>query len=156
MIWTTKAGLRAHVTLYMGHWNGYVEVPKDSILFGLDYYKPIPELECLANEETQVGKKGNLLAFTAAVNALPGKAIRSSPDLAFDVHGGLTYSGHGPRSIEDKPGWWFGFDTGHYGDTPENCPKEYVISECERLAEQIQAFLSNNQNKEKNEHETKP
>ena len=152
MIWTTKSGLRAHVTLCMGHWNGYVEVPKDSILFGLDYNKPIRELEYLANGETTLGKKGCILMFTCTVNALEGQEIRSSPDIAFDVHGGLTYAG-GMPGLKDDPSWWFGFDTGHHGDTPENCPKEYVISECERLAEQLQAFLSK-QTKENNEDQT--
>ena len=152
MIWTTKAGLRAHVTLYMGHWNGYVEVPKDSILFGLDYNKPIRELEYLANGETTVGKKGGLLMFTCTVDALEGQEIRSSPDVAFDVHGGLTYSG-GMPGVKDDPSWWFGFDTAHSGDTLDNCPKEYVIEECERLAEQFQAFLSK-QTKENNEDQT--
>jgi len=147
MIWTTKSGLRAHVTNYMGHWNGYVEVPKDSILFRLEYHKPIREVEYLANGETPLGKKGILLMFTCTVDALEGQTIRSSPDVAFDVHGGLTYSG-GMPGIKDDPSWWFGFDTAHSGDTPENCPKEYVIEECERLAEQIQAFLEK-RNKEK-------
>jgi len=154
MIWTTKSGLRAHVIKYMGHWNGCVEVPKDSILFGLNYHEPIRELEYLANGKTPLGKKGSIIAFTCTVGTLEGQEIRSSPDVAFDVHGGLTYAG-GMPGLKDDPSWWFGFDTGHHGDTPENCPKEYVIEECERLAEQIQAFLEKqNKPKENNENQT--
>ena len=90
--------------------------------------------------------------FTCTVDALEGQEIRSSPDVAFDVHGGLTYSG-GMPGVKDDPSWWFGFDTAHSGDTLDNCPKEYVIEECERLAEQFQAFLSK-QTKENNEDQT--
>jgi hypothetical protein len=59
-----------------------------------------------------------------------------------DVHGGLTYSDEG------EDGWVIGFDCAHAGDL---CPafqyfdgiyrtKEYVISECEKLAEDVSKF----------------
>ena len=59
-----------------------------------------------------------------------------------DVHGGLTYSDRG------EGGWVIGFDCAHDGDL---CPafqyfdgiyrtKEYVISECEKLAEDVSKF----------------
>jgi hypothetical protein len=58
------------------------------------------------------------------------------------VHGGLTYSDEG------ESGWVIGFDCAHAGDL---CPafeyfdgvyrtKDYVISECEKLAESISQF----------------
>ena len=58
------------------------------------------------------------------------------------VHGGLTYSDEGDG------GWVIGFDCAHAGDL---CPafeyfdgvyrtKDYVISECEKLAESISQF----------------
>lgn len=44
-----------------------------------------------------------------------------------NIHGGLTYS--------QKEGefWVIGFDTCHYGDTPENWPKHKVYKEAVKL-----------------------
>ena len=68
-----------------------------------------------------------------------------------EVHGGLTFS----ESITTDgwpqkftPGWWIGFDCGHYGDAPFGPSRmephpggvvrtpEYAISECHCLVEQ--------------------
>lgn len=68
------------------------------------------------------------------------------------VHGGLTYAGKAHWSkIDDN--WYFGFDCCHLLDVCETtfmftdlynesndvkyCTKEYVVTECERLAEQL-------------------
>jgi hypothetical protein len=58
------------------------------------------------------------------------------------VHGGLTYSDEGEN------GWVIGFDCAHAGDLCPAFPyydgvyrtKEFVISECEKLAEAISKF----------------
>jgi len=58
------------------------------------------------------------------------------------VHGGLTYSD------ESEGGWVIGFDCAHAGDLCPAFPhfdgiyrtKEYVISECEKLAEEVSKF----------------
>lgn len=60
-----------------------------------------------------------------------------------EVHGGLTFSERfcffkrtTPELLDSKiPDnyWVFGFDTMHYGDTLEGCPREYCISEVNRL-----------------------
>jgi hypothetical protein len=58
------------------------------------------------------------------------------------VHGGLTYSDEG------EGGWVIGFDCAHAGDLCPAFPyydgvyrtKEFVISECEKLAEAISKF----------------
>ena len=89
---------------------GYVELTSDNKLFGLDY-----------------------------------DSIYSKVNIS--VHGGLTYSD------EDHGKWVIGFDCAHSGDL---CPsflqygrisdgdiyrtKEFVISECESLAESISEF----------------
>lgn len=61
-----------------------------------------------------------------------------------DVHGGVTFSGHGsegyPASGTD---WWFGFDCAHFGDATSYSRRgvfrslEFVEAECESLASQI-------------------
>jgi hypothetical protein len=58
------------------------------------------------------------------------------------VHGGLTYSDEG------EDGWVIGFDCAHAGDLCPAFPyydgiyrtKEFVISECEKLAEEVSKF----------------
>jgi hypothetical protein len=62
--------------------------------------------------------------------------------MLISVHGGLTYSDEG------EDGWVIGFDCAHAGDL---CPafayidgiyrtKEFVISECHKLAEEVSKF----------------
>ena len=58
------------------------------------------------------------------------------------IHGGLTYSD------EHEGGWLIGFDCAHAGDLCPAFPnfdgiyrtKEFVISECEKLAEEVSKF----------------
>lgn len=52
------------------------------------------------------------------------------------VHGGITFSG--PSRL-DGTGWWIGWDTMHYGDTPDRWTLDAVIAETNRLAEQVAA-----------------
>lgn len=70
------------------------------------------------------------------------------PDALIDVHGGLTYAGHGVRGCEMNEGrWWFGFDTAHAGDFvpglgthwPEDEVRDfaYVRQHVESLARQL-------------------
>lgn len=62
--------------------------------------------------------------------------------LNVQVHGGLTYSD------EVEGGWAIGFDCAHAGDLCPAFPhfdgvyrtKEFVISECEKLAEEVSKF----------------
>lgn len=63
-----------------------------------------------------------------------------------DVNGGLTFSSSAsdltnweiPTGCESY--WIVGFDTAHYGDTPDVWPKEAVEKEAERLAKQFEAI----------------
>lgn len=143
--WTTKAGLRAIVLElstpppYGMRWTtGYVEVPKGHVMHGVGYSQQIEPLIEAIKGEVPVGSKGILLAVTAGVGALPNQTLRASPDVVFDVHGGLTYAGAGGKyPAEGGDGWWFGFDTNHYQDGPFEQSESYTAAECERLAEQI-------------------
>lgn len=77
-------------------------------------------------------------------------------DLYLSVHGGLTYSDYfssklfldwiGNRNYDGDIDvdnykkfdnyWMIGFDTGHFGDDSENCSKEFVLEEANKLLEQ--------------------
>lgn len=154
--WTTKAGLRAIVLVCKSgerrtHRCGYVQVPEGHPLHGIEYGAPMTAIPKEAAENAKLGKKGALLAFTAGVNALDGETIRRSPDVVFDCHGGLTYSGG--DGYPAAGGWWFGFDCHHSGDGDiEPDPRwsdrggivrelDYVIDECESLAAQMVAMF---------------
>lgn len=155
--WTTKAGLRAIVVVGKSgerrtHRCGYVQVPEGHPLHGVGYSDPMTAIPKEVVDNAKIGKKGALLALTAGVNALEGENIRRSPDVVFDCHGGLTYSGGDGYPAEE--GWWFGFDCHHAGDGEiEPDPRwsawrdgvvrelDYVSDECESLASQIVAMF---------------
>jgi len=163
--WTTEAGLRAVVLVVLredpggterrSYRCGYVAVPKGHPLFGVAYNE---QADCITREmvdSAPVGKKSSVLVFTCTCHSDGDDLIRRSPDLALDVHGGLTYSsatkGDYPAPAEDV--WWFGFDCHHCDDAEiEPGPHsfsmeaqtvrslEYVADECESLAAQLQAI----------------
>lgn len=156
--WITRAGLRAVVVVLLyqlglrRHRCGYVEVPRGHPLYGVGYMEPCEVIPEDLTEQALLGKKSPVLLVTASVGAAAGKTLRRSPDVAFDVHGGLTYSGPGSDGYPvPSEGWWFGFDCAHAGDAPiDHLPYvsevqaggvtrslDYVVSECERLADQI-------------------
>lgn len=108
-----------------GHWCGYVQVPKDSILFGKDANY------CEENSEITLSD-----------------VAKSINDIR--VHGGLTYSGDRKKDGN----WCFGFDCGHFGDlthymfeydldeTAVYRDKNYVINECKELAKQLKKIIN--------------
>lgn len=156
--WITVAGLRAvcWMCTSMGrktHRCGYVEVPAGHPLHGISYGEPC-DLFTQADADGQtLGKKSPILMLTAAVRGDDDESrVRRSPDIVFDCHGGLTYSGGGDSYPAAGDGWWFGFDCAHSGDGviepseidlmyprdgDEVRSLEYVEQECERLAAQI-------------------
>jgi len=105
-------GLRCVVLgLDIGHRCGYVGIPESHPLYGVGYGEESDVLENLHAEvmEGDIGKRGIIPILCA------GDSFR--PDVVFDVHGGLTYSGGGGEYPVASDGlWWFGFDCGHYGD----------------------------------------
>lgn len=149
--WITEAGLRAicYVSVRRdgkrSHRCGYVAVPKGHVLHGCGYSDPSTSIPYESAESSKCGKKNPILLLTVSSGAFSGEKIRRSPDVVFDVHGGLTFSGdHHPVSGDD---WWFGFDCLHFDDAAisENPSyrdgvvrsEEYVVNECESLARQI-------------------
>lgn len=84
------SGLRCVVArMELGHLCGYVAVPEGHPLFGNGYSDESASLESAlaARLEQPVGN-----SFPAMLAALSGNA-KPTPDLALEVHGGLTFSG---------------------------------------------------------------
>ena len=109
----------------LGHWCGYIGVPKDSRLNGKSYY-----------------------ISTESENGL-SKLEQAIDDIS--VHGGLTYAGN---RDEKSDTWYFGFDCGHSGDVEpfmaEKYPhladgtyknKDFVMVEVENLAKQLKEII---------------
>ena len=128
---------------------GYVQVKEGHPLFGHSYNEHVPTL-CSQLEKIKhspIGKRG-------IIPVLIWDRERCSPEIIFDVHGGLTYSG---ELLGES--WWFGFDCEHEGDardpaemdeahrrTYHKWPSfehgvvrslEYCVGECESLVKQI-------------------
>jgi len=158
--WTSKAGLRCVVlALKMGHRCGYVGIEKDHPLYGHDYSKKADCLQAKSEEVMQgtIGKRGIIPLICASFD----EDRKLSPEIVFDVHGGITYSSFGnPYPVESPETFWYGFDCAHFGDAKDpsimsekqkeielHYPRlyndgeirtlEYVASECESLARQL-------------------
>ena len=159
--WITRAGYRAVVLSimwdyylsklegaenYIHHYCGYVEVPEGHPLYEVDYFervilvKDIRDLIKAEHEDFYILKRDY--------------EVLLSPELFFEVHGGITYSGHGRDGYPvESDGWWFGFDCAHAWDRKVEIPPGYepteldlegklwtveeVAQECEKLADQL-------------------
>ena len=158
-------GYKCVVTFsYMGHRCGYVGIPKEHPLYGVDYTGHL-DMTMKELENKEMGKRGAISLLCQAFDDTDKVRLETY----FDVHGSLTYSGGGENSkypIESDL-WWFGFDCAHYGDGKdlklayEKFPQhrasiersmraekmfqtdgilrteEYVAEECKRLADQL-------------------
>ena len=140
----------------MGHRCGYVGIPSYHPLYGKSYNKGTKVLTRMLKriKRSPIGKRGIISLF-----CWDGK--KASPEIVFNVHGGLTYSGGCSKDypIKKKGTWWFGYDCAHAGDGkdlsvvsdtireihekfPHEDPirsLEYCINECENLAKQLKA-----------------
>lgn len=155
--WQTEAGFRAVVMLTdMGHRCGYVGVPKGHPLYGVGYSEETTALRPVAGDEP-IGKRGIIPLLCAAGTG----GLKASPEIVFDVHGGLTFASDGGERNYPVASdlWWFGYDCAHAGDgkeqayidaQPENLRRlyrnhdgdvvrtlGYCVDECESLARQF-------------------
>lgn len=139
--WITEAGFRAVVIMIKdSHRCGYVGVPAGHPLFGAEYSKPCAALSRPADDET-IGKRSPLALLCVAGD----ESRMQSPEIVFDVHGGITFSGKSADYPAPSDLWWFGFDCAHSGDRSHGGSDgvmrslDYCIAECESLASQIVA-----------------
>ena len=108
-------GLRCVVIMTeMGHRCGYVGVSKEHMLYGVSYNDKVESLKGKLEElkESDVGKRGimSLIGWN-------GETV--SPEILFNVHGGLTYSGDSKEYPVESDLWWFGYDCAHHGDAKD-------------------------------------
>lgn len=129
-----------HPVCKRGWGNGYVLVPKSSILYGRHYMDRV------------VKKVADALVQIGDVFVLPENIEFDFPYLFndIDVHYGITWSALagelkykefefiGDAPTQPLEGYWaFGFDTAHCDDCLENRPKEWVIEETLSFANQL-------------------
>lgn len=122
----------------MGHRCGYVGINGDHPLFGVEYSSPIKSKSKKDIEGLPIGDRGIIPIFCAS---LSGDSV--SPELYFDVHGSITYSGGEDYPVKTtQKTWWYGFDCAHCDDTPEKWTSDKVVAETIRLADQLIAFAA--------------
>ena len=102
------------IMLSTGHRCGYVGVNENSKLFEVNYSDKIKSKELLNEiKNTTIGKRG-------IISCLCWDGDSVSPDILFNVHGGITYSdGNNYPIKKDYKLWWFGFDCAHFGDAKD-------------------------------------
>lgn len=136
----SKCGYKTCIIEFDTHFCGYVAVPEDSILYGLDYDDKIPNsIEATKAAMVTYNKRGVLALLSLALEYGYNQEQDATPLLLFNVHGGITFAGKMRNTNE----WYFGFDCHHLDDSKEVQDKDYVEAECELLAEQIHTFLAN-------------
>jgi len=133
-----------------GHLCGYVGIPKEHPLYGVAYSQESPILKRLFEDMMNKPAPDRLAVHLAVMMG----EIESSPEIVFDVHGGITWSeNHEPSKSIEGDYWWYGFDCAHAGDLCPNyhyrTPRayrgsddvyrdiNYVKRETEKLAQQL-------------------
>lgn len=130
----------------VGAWCGYVGILKNHPLHGINYGDRAPELTD-AWKKRKEQPVGDNPSFALMLRML-GDNDNPSPDVCFDVHGGLTFSNFmkGEHPIDT---WWYGFDCSHAWDVaPEILSftsradgvyrdQSYVKHETKKLADQL-------------------
>lgn len=118
-VWKTAEGFKAFVVLNRGsHRCGYVGLPATHALHGLHYGTTTGLLKDCSDEP--IGKR-SLLVIVCSLS----REGLTSMDIAFDVHGGVTWSGYfndmqdntyKEAGIDNDGLWYIGFDCAHAGD----------------------------------------
>ena len=100
-VWSHNDNACVVIMTDMGHRCGYVGIPKEHPLFGAKYNEHSNFLEDTLDsiKDSPIGKRGIIPVFC-------WDGEKASPEIVFDVHGGLTYSGEGDKyPIKMKDVW---------------------------------------------------
>lgn len=116
---------------------GYVGIPNTHPLYSLDYSDTHPLLKEFVNDNTSIGDRGLIPLLLHAHKVQDDDDTPIPIDVAFNVHGSITYTGIGEHLQSSENLWWFGFDCHHCDDTLAKCTLDYCIEQCEYLASQL-------------------
>lgn len=156
-------GLKCVVlALDYGHRCGYVGISQDHPLFGIEYGDKTNVLNDSNLSRQEISIKDAGLGQTLAIMTGAYDKDFLSPEMFFDVHGGITYSGGGINSEYPIKSdlWWFGYDCSHCDDAKDLSlitnpilleieqmfptsvygtvrTLDYCIDECKKLADQL-------------------
>lgn len=141
--WIADAGYRAVAArIRNSHLCGYVGIPKEHPLYEMPYSKRLAK--SFWQEIVDRPFRGSSIDMLLASHDYKNGELGPTLSYYIDVHGGVTYSGgNDTYPIEDSGLWWFGFDCGHFGDSPEVQDLNYVVKECESMAKQLKDFSIN-------------
>lgn len=94
----------------MGHRCGYVGVTKNHFLYRIEYNRKVDELKKVWEQvkHNRVEMNANWMALILS----DGNGV--SPDMIFEVHGGLTFTGTFKEYGDEY--WFLGWDCAHSGD----------------------------------------
>jgi hypothetical protein len=91
------------------HWRGYARLPAGHPLFVKTFSDYIPVTEAMLEREVDNTMISTISLLCQSGEELAAKRLRL--DLAFFVHGGITFS-----APFEEDSWWLGFDAAHAGD----------------------------------------
>ena len=133
-------------TDYSVHLCGYVGIPRDHPLFGKDYSDIVTTDPGVFIRKVSIGDDVGIVSMFCNADKVDPETNTMPLDLAFSVHGGITYSGR-LYTLKYTRLWWFGFDCSHCDDLTSPDPRwstggvyrdmEFVTQETERLARQL-------------------
>jgi hypothetical protein len=132
----------------LGHWCGYVGVPRSHPWYGKSYLDEVKPSSNMLGSRTSEDHGAIDLLIAALGGGDPSE--RLSISLCMRVHGGLTYAEDCVPCEAASALWWFGFDCAHAGDlVPSLAERDYshegeiyrdqqfVVSETQALAAQL-------------------
>ncbi len=160
--WITEAGLEALAVVVVrdgkpSHRCGYVKIPRSSGLYRVMYNATTPILKKAwrrARRQPFGDRSPMAILFASQIGS-----ANQRPDLVFDVHGSITYSGNMKVIHPGATGFWYGFDCMHYDDAliepwalPDGTVLDsfrggivrdlpFVESQCESMAEQVRGVI---------------
>lgn len=97
-----------------GHRCGYVRVPNGHVLHSVEYNEHTFKLGPYMDRHTTISDSSKV----SLISMLVGFGL--DPQSAFDIHGGITFSGGDTDyPVMAHNAWWFGFDCAHCNDAPD-------------------------------------